>query len=70
MHLARDLGYHVKVDINWSTRNLKTKRGRLRFLTKEEELRLLAELDPNRGGRGLAPIEERQPSQLEKKQDN
>ena len=43
MHLARDLGYHVNLDINWPTKDLKTKRGRLRFLTKEEELRLLAE---------------------------
>jgi integrase len=39
-------------------------------LTKEEELRLLAELDPSRGGRGLAPVDERQPSQLGKMQDN
>ena len=39
-------------------------------MTKEEELRLLAELDPNRGGRGLAPVEERQPNQLEQMQDN
>lgn len=70
MHLARDVGYHVNLDINWPTRDLKTKRGRLRFLTKEEELRLLAELHPNRGGRGLAPIEERQPNQLGQMQDN
>jgi integrase len=70
MHLARDLGYHVSLDVNWPTRDLKTKRGRLRFLTKEEELRLLAELDPNRGGRGLAPVDERQPNQLEKMRDN
>ena len=70
MHLARDLGYHVNLDINWPTKDLKTKRGRLRFLTKEEELRLLAELDPNRGGRGLAPVEERQPNQLSQMQDN
>jgi hypothetical protein len=56
MHLARDVAYHVNLDINWPTRDLKTKRGRLRFLTKEEELTLLAELDPNRerprAGRG------------------
>jgi integrase len=57
-------------DINWPTKDLKTKRGRLRFLTKEEELTLLAELDPNRGGRGLAPVKERQPSQLCQMQDN
>jgi hypothetical protein len=38
MHLARDLGYHVNLDVSWPTRDLKTKRGRLRFLTKEEEL--------------------------------
>jgi integrase len=69
-HLARDLGYHVNLDINWPTRDLKTKLGRLRFLAKEEELRLLAELDPNRGGRGLAPVEERQANQLRKMQDN
>ena len=70
MHLSRDLGYHVNADINWPTKDLKTKRGRLRFLTKEEELRLLAELDPNRGGRGLAPLEERQPNRLSQMQDN
>jgi hypothetical protein len=55
MHLSRDLGYHVNVDINWPTRDLKTKRGRLRFLTKEEERRLLAELDPNRVGERACP---------------
>ena len=70
MHLVRDLGYHVNLDINWPTKDLKTKRGRLRFLTKDEELRLLAELDPNRGGRGLAPVDERQPNQLDQMQDN
>jgi integrase len=70
IHFARDVGYHVNLDVNWPTRDLKTKRGRLRFLTKEEELRLLAELDPNRGGRGLAPVEDRQPSQLAQMQDN
>jgi integrase len=42
----------------------------MRFLTKEEELTLLAELDPNRGGRGLAPVEDRQPNQLRQMQDN
>jgi integrase len=70
MRLARDLGYHVNLDINWPTKDLKTKRGRLRFLTKKEELRLLAELDPNRAGRGLPPVEERQPKQLSHIQDN
>jgi integrase len=70
IHLAHDVGYHVNLDINWPTKDLKTKRGRLRFLTKEEELRLLAELDPDRGGRGLAPIEERQPNQVVQMQDN
>jgi integrase len=70
MHLVHDLGYHVTLDMNWPTRDLKTKRGRLRFLTREEELRLLAELDPNRGGRGLAPVDERQADQLSQMQDN
>jgi integrase len=70
MHLAHDVGYHANLDINWPTKDLRTKRGRLRFLTKEEEIRLLAELDPNRGGRGLAPIEERQSNQLDQTQDN
>ncbi|MGH8657400.1 MAG: tyrosine-type recombinase/integrase, partial [Gammaproteobacteria bacterium] len=70
IHLARDLGYHVNSDLTWPTKDLKTKRGRLRFLTKEEELRLLAELDPNRIGRGLAPVEERQTYQLIQMQDN
>jgi len=31
MHFARDLGHHVHLDINWPMRDLKTKRGRLRF---------------------------------------
>jgi integrase len=39
-------------------------------LTKEKELRLLEELGPNRGGRGLAPVEEREPNQLNQMQDN
>jgi integrase len=70
IHLAHDVGYHVNLDNKWPTRDLRTKRGRLRFLTKEEELRLLAELEPNRGGRGLGPIEEREPNPLGQMQDN
>ncbi|MGH9961535.1 MAG: hypothetical protein ACREBC_31145 [Pyrinomonadaceae bacterium] len=70
IHLASDLGYHINPDITWPTKDLKTKRGRLRFLTKEEELRVLAKLEPHRGGRGLAPIEERQAQRLIQMQDN
>jgi integrase len=70
IQLARDLGYQVNTDINWPTKDLKTKRSRLRFLTKEEEQTLLAELDPNRGGRGLAPVEIRSPQKFQQMQDN
>ncbi|MCI0562374.1 MAG: site-specific integrase, partial [Nitrososphaera sp.] len=70
IYLVRDLGYHINLDLTWPTKDLKTKRGRLRFLTKEEELRLLTELDPNRGGRGLAPVDKRLQRQLHHMQDN
>jgi integrase len=70
IQLARDLGYQVNTDINWPTKDLKTKRGRLRFLTKEEEQTLLVELDPNHGGRGLALVEARSHKKPQQMQDN
>lgn len=58
IQLAGELGYKVNTEINWATKELKTKKGRLRFLTCEEEQRLLIELDPNRHDKGMvAPLE-------------
>lgn len=49
---------------------IRVQNGRLRYLTVEEELRLLAELDPTREGVGLAPIGERSADQQAWIQDN
>ena len=44
--------------------------GKLRYLSTDEEKRLLRELDPNRVSNGLAPIDERDPKKLRAMQDN
>ncbi len=44
--------------------------GKLRYLSGEEERRLLHELDPNRVSNGLAPAKERDPKKLREMQDN
>lgn len=44
--------------------------GRLRYLTIEEEQRLLIELDPYREGKGLAPFVQRRAQQKTRMQDN
>lgn len=44
--------------------------GKLRYLSIEEERKLLSELDPNRVGNGLAPASERDPKKLRAMQDN
>jgi integrase len=55
--LIKDLGYQVS-ELEFPD-NLKPSKKRVRFLTLEEEHRLLAELDPRREGRGLKPYEQR-----------
>lgn len=54
--LARKLGYRVS-ELEFPT--IKIPRSSLRYLTVEEEHRLLACLDPYREGAGLRPYEER-----------
>lgn len=49
---------------------LKVPGGRLRYLSIEEERRLLEELDPFRVGNGLAPAERRNPKKMQAMQDN
>lgn len=44
--------------------------GKLRYLSIDEEKRLLGELDPNRVGNGLAPVDEREPKKLQAMHDN
>jgi len=44
---------------NWPSKELKTKKRRLRFLKREEEQRLLNELDRNRHEKGMVPPSER-----------
>ena len=44
--------------------------GKLRYLSSEEERRLLRELDPNRVSNGLAPADERDPKKMQDMQDN
>lgn len=56
IRVARRLGYAV-ADVEFP--EIPLSRGRVRYLTVEEEKRLLAELDPNRVGRGLAPSRDR-----------
>ena len=64
------MGYKVNSEINWPSKELKTKKGRLRFLTQEEEQRLLKELDPNRHDKGMVPPCERTPEMNKQMQDN
>jgi integrase len=68
--LAEELGYKVNSEINWPSKELKTKKGRLRFLTQDEEQRLLKELDPNRYEKGMVPPTDRTPEMKKHLQDN
>ncbi|MGZ8161407.1 MAG: tyrosine-type recombinase/integrase [Methylobacter sp.] len=70
IQLAQELGYKVNTEINWPSKELKTKKGRLRFLTQDEEQRLLTELDPNRHDKGMVPPAERTPEMKKHQQDN
>jgi integrase len=54
--LAKRQGYRVP-DLNFPS--VKVGKGRTRYLSPDEERRLLTELDPAREGNGLAPYEER-----------
>jgi integrase len=55
---AKRLGYHVS-DLDFPA--IKIPKHRLRYLTSTEERRLLAELDPCRHVKGLAPYADRHP---------
>jgi len=68
--LAQEMGYKVNSEINWPSKELKTKKGRLRFLTQDEEQRLLKELDPNRHEKGMVPPAERTTKSQQQMQDN
>ena len=68
--LAEELGFKVNSEINWPSKELKTKKGRLRFLTQDEEQRLLKELDPNRHEKGMVPPADRTPEMKKHLQDN
>jgi len=70
IQLAGELGYKVNTEINWATKDLKTKKGRLRFLTSEEEQRLLTELDSNRHDKGMVAPSERSTEIQGQMQDN
>lgn len=54
---ARRAGYQVS---ELEIPQVKTSKHRLRYLTDDEERRLLQELDPKREGKGLKPYKERQ----------
>lgn len=64
--MARKLGYQTN-DLEFPV--LKLSRSQLRFLSKEEEQRLLACLDPQRDTPGLPPYEERTSEQVRNMQD-
>jgi integrase len=70
IQLAKELGYKVNSDINWPSKELNTKKGRLRYLTVEEEQKLLKELDPNRHDKGMVPPAERTSELQRQMQDN
>ncbi|MGR9087951.1 MAG: tyrosine-type recombinase/integrase, partial [Gammaproteobacteria bacterium] len=70
VQLAKELGYKINSEINWPSKELKTKKGRLRFLTLDEEQRLLKELGPNRHDKGMVPPSERTPELQRQMQDN
>jgi integrase len=57
--LAKRLGYQVS-DLDFP--RIRTVKHRLRYLTADEERRLLTELDPTREIKGLAPYNQRHPS--------
>jgi integrase len=70
IQLAQELGYKFNSEINWPSKELKTKKGRLRFLTQDEEQRLLTELDPNRHEKGMVPPAERTTESKRQIRDN
>ncbi len=70
IQLAGEMGFKVNSEINWPSNELKTKKGRLRFLTREEEQRLLNELDPDRHEKGMVPPSGRTTATQRQMQDN
>jgi integrase len=64
--LAKRQGYRVP-DLNYPA--VRIGKGRTRYLSQDEERRLLAELDPVREGKGLAPASERSLGLLRAMQD-
>lgn len=63
---ARRLGYRTP---ELQMPEIKLPKWPLRYLSQQEEERLLAALDPTRTGKGLAPIGERSPQLLAQMQD-
>ena len=70
IQLAQEFGYKINSDLNWPSKELKTKKGRLRFLTREEEEGLLKELDPCRYSKGMTSPAERTSAMQTQLQDN
>lgn len=70
MQYVKSLGYMVNELIQFPSRELKVRKGKVRFLTIDEEKRLLNALSPVREGRGLRPIGERSPQKQKQLQDN
>jgi integrase len=64
---AKRLGYEAPELVAPTIRVNATK---LRYLSTDEEARLLQELDPKRAGNGLAPLDERARKQVKDVQDN
>jgi integrase len=67
LRMARKSGFDVS-DV--AGPQIKLLHGRLRYLSIDEERRLLAELDPQREGKGLASYDLRSPAQRQVMQDN
>jgi integrase len=67
---VKSLGYLVNELVQYPSRELKVRKGKIRFLTIDEEKRLLDELSPIREGRGLRSISERTAAKQQQLQDN
>ncbi len=63
---CKKLGYQV-ADVEMPT--IKLPKGRLRYLTYEEEQKLLAEVDPRREVKGMASYDDRRPALQQQMQD-
>ncbi|OQW86133.1 MAG: hypothetical protein BWK72_18845 [Rhodoferax ferrireducens] len=63
---AKRMGYQVS-EVQMPT--IRLSKGRLNYLTAEDEQRLLAELEPTRAVKGLAPYDQRLPELQKEMQD-